>query len=422
MTIDLNNRNDNLVLIDDVVVQYEPGFREADAEDIASAQARSVIRSDIKKTDEAIASVSERTTTLTSRANSLADDQKAQGNAISGLQSTSKAQGDDLESLQEDYKMLTGRVTDNENGRAANASAIEKTTALADKNASDIQATSGRLSDYQVSIGALNLVTPPGETPNAKTSTYVNARATEEVKAGVKENDGKLTAYGTRLNALDASYQDQQKQIDSKASNSQLQTVEANADSARSTLQANLKADYNGQIASINQDLETKATKDGVSSLYTLRVSGKTRSGDPVIGGFGLGSDGHTSRAIFNVDEFALGYPDKNDVYPFVYSGDRVVMQEALIERVDFGKLVAGDGQVAVGNGKIKSEYLEVSEARSQAETSTGDPLWEFRPDGTFAMKSKDSAGGSMKFDGRRMEARDSSGRLVAAFGYIGDL
>lgn len=340
MSYDLDQSDDNLVLFDDVVVEYPPGFADADADAVENAKARENLRTRTAANEQGVESLGERAAELESRADSadgerqnqgdainilqaksqtqgnrldsfqteqtalkgrVSDTEKgqtAQGEAISGLQNEQSSQGDSLESLQLDYTSLSGRVTDTEKGTQANTSAIEQTQSQAQKNADDISATSGRLTDYQASIDSIDLVVPPGNDANAKTRTLLNARATESVQATVEQQGGTLTSHGEdithlqnqaetadeerqatansldstqttvtqhgntltshgeRLNQLDSEYTDQQDQINSKASQSALDTVESDAESARASLKSTLEAEYQSADSGLQDNID----------------------------------------------------------------------------------------------------------------------------------------------------------------------
>ncbi|WP_370453264.1 interleukin-like EMT inducer domain-containing protein [Salinisphaera sp. LB1] len=122
-------------------------------------------------------------------------------------------------------------------------------------------------------------------------------------------------------------------------------------------------ADTDGSVSQrISETLSTKADADTVSSLWTVRLQGQTADGKNIYSGFGLGLNGDTSSAIFNVDDFAIGSPDANATYAFIEKDGKVIINEALIGTVTFNKLVDGSGNFLVNNnGELKASYIETS-------------------------------------------------------------
>src|SRR5690625_2610843 len=53
-----------------------------------------------------------------------------------------------------------------------------------------------------------------------------------------------------------------------------------------------LESSAGGSLAAINESFSTGVSPDGLHAMYTLRVQGTDPSGNVMIGGFGLGTDG----------------------------------------------------------------------------------------------------------------------------------
>jgi hypothetical protein len=81
-----------------------------------------------------------------------------------------------------------------------------------------------------------------------------------------------------------------------------------------------------------------------------------------LIGGFGVYNDGSTIQAGFDVDEFWVGKTQANKCYPFIISGGVTYIKEAAIEKLTFNKLRDESGSFIVENGKVKANYLSVTQ------------------------------------------------------------
>lgn len=316
MAYELDNSNDNLVLLDDVVVEYAPGFRDAAADEIHNARARTQLRAETEKNANRQLSLAQRTDELESRADTADGQRQNFGSAIDDLKAESETTQDTLSSLSQDTLDLTNRVADNESGAKANSRAIEQTRSLSEINRDRIRAESGRFNDYRVRQGAINLVRPPGQPASQATDILANGRATESVRVITERNEDEinvlgenvvllsgelesvdknqratanaldatnidvsdqgdtLRSYGDRLQTLDAQYRDQQGQISNKASQSRVDEVEADAERARSTLSENLRAEFNSALD--NQDLSNYATLDRVAEVESSAESARS--------------------------------------------------------------------------------------------------------------------------------------------------
>jgi len=138
-------------------------------------------------------------------------------------------------------------------------------------------------------------------------------------------------------------------------------TTRANADSALATQINTAQTTLNGNIASVQTSLQTNInTVDGkvteIGALYTAKVSV-----NGLIGGFGVYNDGTTVQAGFDVDEFWVGRTQANKRKPFIISGGVTYIDEAAIEKLTFSKLRDESGSFIVENGKVKADYLTVT-------------------------------------------------------------
>ena len=113
MAYELDNSNDNLVLLDDVVIEYAPGFRDAASDEIQNARARTQLRAETEKNADRQLSLAQRTDELESRANTADGERVNFGSALDDLKTESETTQDTLISLSQDTLELTNRVADN---------------------------------------------------------------------------------------------------------------------------------------------------------------------------------------------------------------------------------------------------------------------------------------------------------------------
>lgn len=98
---------------------------------------------------------------------------------------------------------------------------------------------------------------------------------------------------------------------------------------------------------SIENDVEN------IGALYTAQVDV-----NGLIGGFGIYNDGTSVEAGFDVDFFWVGRT-VNKVKPFIIDGSEVFIDQAVINKLTFSKLIAADGSFIVEDGKIKGDFIE---------------------------------------------------------------
>jgi hypothetical protein len=99
-----------------------------------------------------------------------------------------------------------------------------------------------------------------------------------------------------------------------------------------------------------------------IGALYTVKVNTVTSDGVALVGGFGIYNDGSTVQAGFDVDEFWVGNTQANKRKPFIISGGVTYIDEAAIEKLTFSKLRDTSGSFIVENGKVKADYLNVTQ------------------------------------------------------------
>lgn len=92
----------------------------------------------------------------------------------------------------------------------------------------------------------------------------------------------------------------------------------------------------------------------GIGARYTALLTVNN-----LVGGFGIYNDGTSVSAGFDVDTFWVGRTDANKVKPFIIDGDETFIDQAVVNKLTFTKLIAADGSLVVEDGKIKTDYIE---------------------------------------------------------------
>ena len=146
-------------------------------------------------------------------------------------------------------------------------------------------------------------------------------------------------------------------------------TARADADTALSSQITTAQSTLNDNITSVQTSLQTNInTVNGkvteIGALYTAKVSV-----NGLIGGFGIYNDGTTVQAGFDVDEFWVGKTQLNKRKPFIIVDGTTYIDEAAIEKLTFTKLRDASGSFIVEDGKVKADYLSVTQITSGAYT-----------------------------------------------------
>lgn len=206
-----------------------------------------------------------------------------------------------------------------------------------------------------ISLATQNLVsntTLSGYVTNATLSTsyYTKTQTDSAISSATStlvSNAGLNTALGayTTTAALQTNY-----------------FTKAQTDSAISAAITTSQTVLNGNIASAQSALQTNIdTVNGkttaIGALYTAKVSV-----NGLIGGFGVYNDGSTIQAGFDVNEFWVGSSQGNKRKPFIISDGVTYIDDAAINKLTFSKLRDSSGAIVVENGRIKANYLTVTE------------------------------------------------------------
>lgn len=112
-------------------------------------------------------------------------------------------------------------------------------------------------------------------------------------------------------------------------------------------------------IASVEVRTETKIETVGnivteIGALYTAKVDV-----NGLVGGFGVYNDGTIVEAGFDVDRFWVGRTSADLKKPFIIENEEVFIDQAVVNKITFNKLIDSSGEFLVENGKIRAQYLE---------------------------------------------------------------
>lgn len=361
------------------------------------------------------------------------------------LRATVEDQGDTQKSLGEDMRDMENRIKDEESEREGVARDLRETRTTVKKQGDTLSTHGSRLDSLEGDYKDLK-----GDVESKASNDRVDEVESDAKKAVSKSEDTLRSEYKAADDDLSDDYNDKldkaederddiRKEVKSKASIDQLdearsdlnhaiatsqrtlqasygaidlvapdqangktqsianirriEEVEANESGARATLKESLQSEFGDSISQIEQKLETKASEDDVKSLYTLKLQGETSDGKKMIGGFGLALEDDRSTAIWNVDDFAVGKRGKKGVYPFIVSDGKVVIDEALINKVTFNTLVSSDGNSVVTDDKIKAQYLGIGGSKNSGELKIdGDGIRGYDKDGNQTWEA-DNAG-----------------------------
>jgi hypothetical protein len=205
----------------------------------------------------------------------------------------------------------------------------------------------------------------------------------------------------------------------------ELQTGQAQANTRLSTVETT----QGSQATLINQVKTAQANvQDEFYAMWDPQKNSFTSTALRVVdvGGkkavLGMRSNGQVAEIGAVADRFYI-YNEVSGqmVLAFVVEGGRVVIPEALIGTVKFGKLVSDTGEVLIQNGKIKAKFLDADnitarEVISSVTAGNGRPAFALRKNGSFELNGT-SSGGQFRIDGPLATVRDSNGTLRVRMG-----
>lgn len=160
-------------------------------------------------------------------------------------------------------------------------------------------------------------------------------------------------------------------------------------------------------IASVEIRTETKIDTVGgivteIGALYTAKVDV-----NGLVGGFGVYNDGTIVEAGFDVDRFWIGRTSADLKKPFIIENEEVFIDQAVVNKITFNKLIDASGEFLVENGKIRAQYLQ---AQAITADMIGAGIYEVGKNGYGLIKTTGKewkVGNGFFFEGQ------SSGRTV---------
>ncbi|MEH3297192.1 fibronectin type III domain-containing protein [Raoultella planticola] len=124
-----------------------------------------------------------------------------------------------------------------------------------------------------------------------------------------------------------------------------------------------LKSEVDGNIATVNQEMATKASKDSIDSSYSLSV----KAGGEVAGFRLMASDGteKTSAIYFSANKFVISGSDTavaGDTPPFSVVNGKTYIKTAMIQQGSLGSAYIADAaitNVKIANGSINEAKIQ---------------------------------------------------------------
>lgn len=184
----------------------------------------------------------------------------------------------------------------------------------------------------------------------AAANTNNAAAIIDEKTARVTKDEALTLQYNTVLSATQ--------------NNAAALTVETSARTSADTALANqittAQATLNGSISSVQTTMQTQinAVTGELDAIYTAKVDV-----NGMVGGFGIYGTPTLVEAGFDVDRFWVGRTSANKRKPFIIENETVYIDEAAINKLTFSKLRDEAGSFIVENGKVKANYLYVTNA-----------------------------------------------------------
>lgn len=262
------------------------------------------------------------------------------------------------------FAAIQSESTTRANADSALASDISTLTARADDPATGFQANANAVSQLSTDVGPI----PTGYQSHSEAITQIESEI-ENPTTGLKARAQALEDFDTNVVGTPGGGYSSFAQW----TNALQSTIEHPTTGLSAT-------------ASVAQDAQTRVgtTEGQITDLhaeYTVKVAVDGGNGDLYMAGFGLSATGgpnynsqvHT-RAIFHVDEFAIGKPGVTAAYPFVVTGgvtylNAAVIADASIDNAKIGNLAASKiiaGTMANGmtipNGTIQGGSLSIGD------------------------------------------------------------
>ena len=165
---------------------------------------------------------------------------------------------------------------------------------------------------------------------------------------------------------------------DTKAIIDETRTSLTTADQAIGRRIDSVQASFGDQLAGVEQNMEAdiRLVNGKMTAIGALWTAKTTVNG--LVGGFGVYNDGRTVDAGFDVDTFWVGRTNSDKRKPFIISGGVTYIDDALIRKLTFDKLISSDGTLLFEAGVLKARHIIVDtiSIRNSAVSSIDSVNW----------------------------------------------
>jgi hypothetical protein len=276
---------------------------------------------------------------------------------------------------------------------------------------------------------------------NQNTSTVVSAsekRSSDKISATEKT----LT---TQIAGVDSSLSQRISSVESTANGNKssiisLQQTVTDNDKAQSQAILQLKSQTDGQIATVNQELVTKATKSEVNASYTLSVNA-----NGTVAGFRLIAGGATNQSsiYFAADKFVISGTQTATVggtTPFVVLGGTTYIKTSMIQQASIGSAYISDAAIttakiadaSINNAKIVDGSItsakignaqignaQIADSIQSANYSPYYAGWQLNKSGSLYLNGSTANEGRMTIEPDRISVYDASNTLRVRVGRL---
>ena len=203
--------------------------------------------------------------------------------------------------------------------------------------------------------GAVNIANTNTTNVVSASETRTNSKITASESTLTTQITGVNTALSQRLSTVESTANGNKSSITS------LQSTVATNNTAQSTAVTQLRSDVDGDIATVNTSMATKATKASVDSQYTLSVNANgTVAGMRLVASQTTSSN---SAIYFAADKFIVSgstTPTVGGSAPFAIVNGTTYLKTAMIQAASIGTAYIADS--AITNAKIASAAINTAE------------------------------------------------------------
>lgn len=281
--------------------------------------------------------VNDNRTSISSAAEAWTNDSEAIGLRIDGLQA----------SVTNSFSDVNATIAAESQVRADNVSALTSRmdtmqTSIDDAEAAIIAEAQTRVTERTADTLRMDGMQSSIDDNNAAIIAEASTRASER------------DAATSRMDGMQSSIDDVAASVVNEA-NTRATEISSLASQISTTQSA-----LNDDIASVRAEAQTwvntltNGTVKDLGALYTAKVDV-----NGLVGGFGVYNDGTTVEAGFDVDRFWIGRTTADMKKPFIIENEEVFINQAVVNKITFNKLVDTSGEFLVENGKIRAQYLQ---------------------------------------------------------------